>query len=127
MTELSLGAKQRLFARLLAELILWVYSKGWELTLADGSIDTPRKFRASDGRVFVAEDANHMKGSLHYRRVAQDLNLFIKGEWIKDGGHPAWTEIGQKWEALAPGVTTWGGRFNHPDANHFSISHEGRA
>jgi hypothetical protein len=123
---LSLREKQSLFARLLAELILWIYSRGWEVTLADGAIDTPRKFRAEDGRKFEAPDAQHMKGSLHYYRLAQDLNLFVADKFISDGGHPVWTEIGVKWESLNP-LCAWGGRFNHPDANHVSLRHEGKA
>lgn len=124
---MTLGERQRLFAHLLAKLIVWVYeTPGWELTLADGSIDTPRKFRGEDGRVFEAPDAHHMKGSLHYYRLAQDLNLFIEGQWIPDGGHPAWTAIGQRWEGLHP-ECAWGGRFSKPDPNHFSIRYDGKA
>ena len=125
-SDLSLREKQSLFLRLLAELIQWVYSRdGLELTLADGSIDPMRKFRSPDtGIPFVAEDAQHMRGGLHYQRLAQDLNLFMHGKWIQDGGHPEWTEIGVKWESLHP-LCRWGGRFR--DANHFSLEHEGKA
>jgi hypothetical protein len=30
--------------------------------------------------------------------------------------------LGEKWEAMGG---TWGGRFSHPDGNHFSLEHEG--
>lgn len=117
--------KQQRFARLLGELLVWIYAQGWAVTLADGSIDSPRKFRdAQTGVTFSAEDAHHKRGGLHYKRLAQDLNLFVGGEYIADGGHPVWAVIGTHWEGLNPDCR-WGGRFN--DANHVSIEHEGRA
>lgn len=121
---MDLNKKQFLFTKLLAGLITWVYQQGWSLTLADGSVDLHRKFRTESGMLLVAEDAHHMKGSLHYVRLAQDLNLFIDGKYIADGGHPVWTSIGTHWEAMDPSCR-WGGRFH--DANHFSIAHDGKA
>lgn len=138
-TELTLGQKQRLFTRLIAELIVWIYayckpkptdlttSSKWvlEVSLADGSIDNPRRFRIGE-TLTVAQDGVHMPNSLHYQRLAQDLNLFIDGEFIKDGGHPAWTLIGEHWESMNP-LCRWGGRFLAVDSNHFSLEHDGRA
>lgn len=127
MSELPLGLKQQLFTKLLGDLLVWIHeTPGWAVTLADGAIDTPRKFRAEDGRIFEAPDAQHMKGSLHYYRLALDFNLFIEGKWITDSGHPAWAVIGQRWEGMHP-LARWGGRFQHPDANHLSLAHEGKA
>lgn len=65
-----------------------------------------------------------MRKSLHYIRLAQDLNLFVDGKYISDGDHPAWKAIGEKWESLHP-LARWGGRFQ--DANHVSLTHEGRS
>ena len=120
---MTLREKQSLFAHLNAELVLWIYAQGWEVTLADGSIDTPRFFRRG-GRRFKGEDAHHMRVSLHYSRLAQDLNLFVGGEYIMDGSHPAWVAVGEHWEAMHE-LCAWGGRWQ--DANHFSLRHEGRA
>lgn len=105
---MKLSEKQQLFARLVAHLISHVFARGWAVTLGDGH---------------VQEKVGHMKNSLHYERLAQDLNLFVDGEYIADGGHPAWTEIGEFWERLHP-LCRWGGRFR--DANHFSLEHGGR-
>lgn len=124
----TLGQKQRAFTRLLAMLILHVYDRGCELTLADGNVDPIRKGRllgaSSSAPKLQFRDAVHMEGSLHYSRLAQDLNLFVGGEWITDGGHPVWTEIGVWWEAQHS-LARWGGRWG--DANHLSLEHEGRA
>jgi hypothetical protein len=105
---MKLSEKQRLFARLIAHFISHIFAKGWAVTLGDGHVE---------GKV------GHMKNSLHYVRLAQDLNLFVDGEYISDGDHPAWKEIGEFWEGLHP-LCAWGGRFR--DANHFSLEHEGR-
>jgi hypothetical protein len=124
-SESSLGQKQRLFPMLLAQLYLHAQSQGYELTLADGSIDQRRKGQPVNGDTGPVEymDRVHMLGSLHYARLAQDLNLFVGGEYIADGGHPAWTELGVFWEGLHP-LCAWGGRFG--DGNHFSLQHGGK-
>ena len=126
---MPLGQKQRTFTKLLAQLILHVYGLGYELTLADGSIDPVRKGKPvgqEHGPIVVYRDCVHLVEGQHYRRLAQDLNLFIGGKWITDGSHPAWTEIGTFWEGLNP-LCRWGGRFAKPDANHFSLFHEGHS
>ncbi len=109
MADLSLREKQSLFVKLLAQLVDWIYGKGWELTLGEG-------YR-SDGR-------GHMEHSLHYLKLAQDLNLFVNGDYVSDGSSLIWNEIGEHWETMHP-LCRWGGRFN--DANHFSLRHGGRS
>jgi hypothetical protein len=105
---MTLREKQSFFVKCLTQLFDFAESRGWEFTLGDG---------------YRPDKQGHMKGSLHYIRLAQDLNLFIKGKWISDGDHEAWKELGDFWEHLDP-LCTWGGRFQ--DANHFSVTHEGR-
>lgn len=122
---LTLREKQSLFARLIAQLILWVYEQNCEVTLADGSIDPMRKYRDAAGVVKLGTDAVHMKGSLHYLRLAQDLNLFIGGDFIT-GMHPAWKEIGFHWKGMNH-LCRWGGDFASVDLNHFSLFHDGKA
>ena len=123
---MTLRAKQARFARLISQHIAWIFARGYEVTLADGGVTLLRKVQTTDGRIQRAIDREHMDGSLHYARLAQDLNLFMNGEWITDGSHPAWLEIGLHWEGMDP-ECRWGGRFEKPDANHFSLAHEGRA
>lgn len=110
---MTLRQAQSLFVRLLGLLIHYVYEKGWELTLSDGH---------------VSSKTGHMPNSLHYVRLAQDLNLFINGQWISDGKHSAWLEIGEFWESLHH-LCSWGGRFGGDgikftgkDSNHFSLN-----
>lgn len=121
---MTLQGKQSLFLFLLCDLISYGKSKGYEFTLGEGFIGNPRMVAVPNGARVKAEDRVHMVGSLHYLKLAQDLNLFINGEWIKDGSHSAWADLGAYWEGLNP-ACAWGGRFH--DANHFSLHHEGRA
>lgn len=99
---MSLGEKQRKFTRMIGQLIEWAYLNGYELTFGDAWAKT-----------------GHMKNSLHYIRLAIDLNLFKDGEYLT--ATEDYTTIGEQWETMGG---TWGGRFQ--DGNHFSIEHEGR-
>lgn len=119
--------KQALFAILLARLILWIQSQGWFVTLGEGYVQERRRVKLVDPKVLVtAFDAVHMSNSLHYERLAADLNLFVGGEIVRDGGHSAWKEIGRHWVSLDP-QCAWGGDFASVDANHFSLREGGRA
>ena len=115
----TLRQKQALFARLLAQLITWIYTHpGWEVTLSEGYVgDTD----ARDGD----HDGPHLSGGAHYNKLGQDFNLFVDNKWIT-GSHPAWDEIGAKWLSLHP-LCRWGGTFNSRDYNHVSLFHGGKA
>lgn len=114
---MTLRQKQSEFLLALARLILWAGDQGYEFTLGEGYVaDTD----AADGD----HDGPHMKGGLHYQRLALDLNLFVDGRYITNGEHPAWQAIGRKWKAL-DSLARWGGDFS--DANHFSFTHGGKA
>lgn len=115
----SLRSLQSLLVRCLGELIRYAYDRGYELTLGEAYVQNPRKTR--DG-AFVA-DGVHMPSSLHYRRLAIDLNLFVRGEFVTRGDHFAWLDLGAYWEQLDPACSS-GVRFG--DANHFSVTFGGR-
>lgn len=99
---MTLGQKQRLFTHKLALLTLYAYEMGYELTLGDAM--------ATKG---------HRDGSLHYIRLAQDLNLFKNGRYLRST--KAHKPLGEFWESIGG---TWGGRFG--DGNHYSMEHNGR-
>ena len=96
---MTLGDKQRKFSKMIAELILFAYEQGYEITCGD--------FFAHDG---------HSDNSFHYKKLAADLNLF------KDRVYLTTTEahkpLGEKWESMGG---TWGGRFKRKDGNHYSL------
>ena len=99
---MSLRQKQSEFVRMVALLIQFATQEGYELTFGAAW--------ASGG---------HRDNSLHYDRLAIDLNLFRDGKWLKE------TEdhemLGLFWELIGG---SWGGRFG--DGNHYSLEHEGR-
>ncbi len=114
--QVTLREKQSAFAFALGKLIAFCYSHpGWAFTMSEGYVgDTDAK----DGD----HDGPHKAGGAHYNRVGQDLNLFVGGQLISDGSHPAWLELGLFWEKQHE-LARWGGRFR--DANHFSFEHNG--
>jgi len=99
---MTLGEKQRKFTLMVADLIKFAYSSGYELTFGDAWAKT-----------------GHMVGSLHYDRLAIDLNLFKDGKYLTGSGDHK--PLGEYWEAQGG---TWGGRFK--DGNHYSLAHDGK-
>ena len=101
---MTLRQKQSKFVRMVADLIIFAYDNGYELTFGDA---------------YVSTRTGHKKFSLHYDRLAVDFNLFKDGEWLED------TEdhrlLGEHWESIGG---AWGGRFG--DGNHYSLAHGNR-
>jgi hypothetical protein len=81
-----------------------------------------------------------MPNSLHYEKLAQDLNLFVYNEGTKKWDYkasdcPEWRAIGAYWEGLHT-LTRWGGNWDkdanieeegEDDLNHVSITYGNRA
>jgi hypothetical protein len=109
---MTLGQKQRKFTRMIAELILWSYDKGYEITVGDAYRDPRLHGAMGEQKGYGRSKSNHKQ------RLAMDLNLFKNGVYLTN------TEdhkpLGEKWESMGG---SWGGRFN--DGNHYSLEHEG--
>lgn len=103
MTEIK--RKQLKFTKMVALLILYAYELDYGLSFGDAY----RYPNCPYGR----------KASLHKRRLAIDLNLFIDGVYQRN--YDAYIPLGLFWESIGG---TWGGRWR--DANHFSLAHGGR-
>lgn len=115
---MKLSLKQQIFTSCQGKLIAYADSKEYGLT--DG--DSYRDPRVHGEFKETKPDSYSAKNSMHKLRLARDYNLWVNGELIKDGNHPAWLDLGEYWESLHP-EARWGGRFN--DANHFSFEHWG--
>ena len=101
-----------LFTKLLCELVRWGNDQpGWEIALG----------RDFDERV---EPLHHMNGSLHYIGLANDLALYVNGEYEKTT--EGYRALGEKWKGMHP-LCRWGGDFSKPDGNHFAIMFGGKA
>lgn len=112
---MTLGQKQRLFSKLIAELILWAYEQGYEISCGD-FFRSPRVF----GELGVRKGYGKASSN-HKLKLAADLNLFRNGKYLSSTeSHRA---LGEKWESMHP-LCRWGGRFN--DGNHYSLEHAGR-
>jgi hypothetical protein len=110
----TLGQKQRQFARLVARLIDKAYELGFEVSLGDAFRD-PRVH----GAMGVCKSYSH-PNSAHKIRLAIDLNLFKDGEFLEQSEDHR--PLGEWWEQQHP-LARWGGRFN--DGNHYSFEHNG--
>lgn len=112
---MTLGQKQRLFSKLIGELIGWAYANGFELSFGDAYRD-PRLHG------YVGEKKGYGRASSNHKlRLAVDFNLFIGG--IYQQSTSAHKPIGEHWEGMHY-LCTWGGRFD--DGNHYSFEHNGR-
>jgi hypothetical protein len=125
---LSRGQKRRLHTRLLAQLILEMRRRGYEVSLSEGyvgdSIDKPH------------EDSPHRRDGGHFKGIAVDVNLHkCRHVPAHDFECPspeyltataAHEPFGVFWEGLHP-LARWGGRFRHPDGTHYSLEDGGVA
>ncbi len=109
---MTLGEKQRKFARLVPRLIDQAHAMGYEVSLGDAFRD-PRVFGA------MGESKGYgNRNSCHKLRLAIDLNLYRDGKYLdKTEDHQP---LGEFWESIGG---SWGGRFR--DGNHYSLEHEG--
>jgi len=104
---MTLGQKQRLFVRMLGQLINHAYLIGYEMSLSRGYASAAAN----------KADGGHPRSN-HLNRLAIDLNLFKDGKFLTstEDHEP----LGLYWESIGG---TWGGRFN--DGNHYSLEHNG--
>ena len=104
----TLSQKQREFTYMVSQLIIWAYSKGYELTFGDAWRDEETQRR------MVEKGLSQTMKSKHLNRLAVDLNLFIQGKYTTNPDD--YNPLGQYWESIG-GV--YGGRWKMKDANHF--------
>lgn len=109
----SLREKQSRFVRMVADLLHFAHTRGYEFTFGDAYRD-PR----SHGK--LGEKVGYSSAwSNHKLRLAIDLNLFKDGKFLTETKDHE--PLGVYWESIGG---SWGGRFG--DGNHYSLEHEGR-
>ena len=135
----TLREKQSRFAKELPRLLDYAYSLGWEVTLGECyRSDEQSEINAlgASGREALCKlierafpllarkirnnTGNGIRASLHTKRLAIDLQIFVGGIWAQHAG--PYKKLGEFWESLGPDYR-WGGRFG--DTPHYSIEHEG--
>jgi len=105
---MKLREKQSKFVLMIAQLINYADSIGYDLTFGDAYRD-PRVF----GK-YGEKKGYGSTHSQHKHRLAVDFNLFIDGKYKNDT--ESYKPLGEYWESLG---MTWGGRFTRKDGNHF--------
>src|SRR6478735_442173 len=108
---MTLGEKQRRFTELVGRLITWCYANGYELTFGEA-------FRTPEQAALNAKTGAGIANSLHIKRLAVDLMLFVEGVW-QTAPEP-YRPLGEYWKSLDP-LCRWGGDFKIKDAVHFSM------
>ena len=111
---MTLFEKQKRFPLLVAKLIVKADELGYQVTFGEA-------WRPPEVAAIYAKEGRGISNSLHWDRLAIDLNLFKGGKWLRhtEDHRP----LGEYWETLGEGCT-WGGRFG--DGNHYAITHQGR-
>lgn len=112
---MTLGAKQELFMKLLPRLIDRMHEAGFQVR--GGELERSKAQAAAN-----AASGAGIANSLHIVRLAIDLHLFKDGKYLSSGVEHM--PFGTYWKSLHH-LCRFGGDFG--DANHYSISHEGRA
>jgi D-alanyl-D-alanine carboxypeptidase len=110
---MTLAEQQRQFPPMVAKLIEFAYSSGYEITIGEA-------WRSAHEAEWDAQQGKGIGRSLHTIRLALDINLFKDGVYQIDSS--AYEPLGVFWESIGG---SWGGRFSKPDGNHFSIAFEG--
>lgn len=117
--KLTLRQKQSLFVRMIADLIMFSYKNGYELTFGEA---LRLQSTANDN----AKSGAGISNSNHLIKLAIDFNLFKDGKWLQDS--ESHQPLGEFWESMGG---SWGGRFKDkngkpkPDGNHYSLEHNG--
>lgn len=114
---MTLGDKQRLFARLTIKLYQFILDSGYEFTYGDAYRD-PRVHGIIGRKVGYGRAKSN-----HKARLAVDLNLFKDNKYLTRTSE--YQLIGEHWETLHE-LCMWGGSGNRNDGNHFSLKHNGR-
>ncbi len=109
---MELWKKQALFSQHVADLLKFIDSKGFFVTLGEA-------FRTQEQANIYAHEGKGIVDSLHCKRLAIDLNLIDKNG-IYLSSQPPYEQFGTYWESLHT-LNRWGGHFTRCDGNHFEM------
>jgi hypothetical protein len=113
--ELSL---QFMHTHLVAKLIMWAGTQDINLTWGEA-------YRTAEQAQWDCQHHTGISASLHCDRLAVDLQAFdVNGNYLTDKS--AYQPLGDYWKSLDPRCR-WGGDFTTVDADHFSITFQGRS
>ena len=107
--------KQNEFVKTLVRFFTWLDINGYQITLGEA-------YRPPQVAKMYALERAGIANSRHCDRMAIDLNLFKRGVLLTT--KEELRDAGTFWESLStPGQECcWGGFFEQPDCDHFSIA-----
>jgi len=100
---------QFIFAQNVAELIRYIYSCGYTVSLGEA-------WRPPEVAEIYEKQGKGIKNSLHCLRLAIDINLFKDGKYLSDTDSHRY--FGDYWEDLHLN-NRWGGRYD--DGIHYEM------
>jgi hypothetical protein len=115
---MKLRKQQSLFAKLVCQHVLWLYSQGYEVTLAWA-------YRPPWVCDMLALEKKGIRFSLHRLKLALDINLFKNGKYLTTT--EAHRVSGERWKKRHP-LCRWGGDIRGKkgrDGNHYSMERGG--
>ncbi len=111
----KLSTKQQRFAGMFGLLLHYVS------TLPRCSVTIQWAYRPPAAAALMKKKGKGITNSLHTKKLAVDLNLFING--VYQTSTKAHAPLGAFWKSIGG---TWGGDFKpKPDGNHYSLEHGG--
>lgn len=103
--------KQFIFSRLVADLLIFCFQNGYEVTLGEA-------WRTDEQQaIYLKKGLTKTKNSQHPKRLAIDLNLFRDGVYLTE--REDYKLVAEHWESLNENCVagySWGW-----DANHFQL------
>lgn len=109
--------KQTIFSVNVAKLVIYINNCGLYCTFGE-------VWRTPEQAQINATKKIGISNSLHLDRLAVDINLILpSGKYVTDS--TAYANIGNYWKSLDQ-LNRWGGDWQKPDGNHFSMEHNGR-
>lgn len=115
---MTLIDKQAFFAQQVALLIQHAQSLGYLVTLGEA-------YRPAVTASYYAAMGEGVNNSLHTKRLAIDLNLFMGTTFLTS--IEDYRDLGNWWTAQSTPdyQLVWGGKFQIPDCDHFSLADGG--
>lgn len=111
----DLAKKQWEFSKMVGRLITFAYEQpGYTISFGEA-------YRTPEQAALNARKGSGIINSLHTKRLAIDINLFIDGVYQSDSN--SYKVLGDYWKSIGG---SWGGDFKtRKDGNHFSLEHNG--
>ena len=96
--------KQRKFSKFLAQLVIWAYDNGYEISMGEGQRTKEQQ------AIYVKTGKSTTMNSFHILCLAQDISLWKDDVYLTET--PDYKPLGDYWKSLDP-ECVWGGDWGH--------------